>query len=383
MEEKFVRIPHFVHIVPDLITMKDSTVFIQLYGIKSNLHTVEQILRQTMRIRNSWNIEHWCFDWTSEDDISVLNKDGTGLIDFFEFFDTKIVKPLVSMGVHTHSIHLIHGDCNIETNYQNYINKTQGATVIGSVSHVPKFFSQYKNIHSGINPTAVNCEPRPFCTFNRRETVYRRELYNFLMVNDLIDLGYCNFKFSDYSNIQETLPSTYEGYDQYTGHNCSTISEQIITGYYQKTNFEIVFETSSDPRNRSFITEKTVRPLAWGMPFVTYNGAGSLTVLRELGFKTYSDFWDESYDTITNGKARFLAVADLAQQLISSAVFADRRNEIAAVNLHNQQNYARIAATDYREVWHDASVAAGFSIANGPWLHSQQAIYNQYKRISR
>lgn len=372
-----------MHIVPQMISMKDSSVFVELYCIKNNLHTVEQILSEIMRVQNSWNIEHWCFDWTAENDIMMmLNKDGSGLINFFDFFDTKIVKPLVSMGVSTHSIHLIHGDCNIETTYQNYVKKTCGATLIGSVSHVPKFFSQYNNVHSNsINPTVVNSEPRPFCTFNRRETVYRRELYNFLMVNNLIDLGYCNFKFSNCSNIQETLPSDYEGYDQETGHNCATISEQIITGYYQKTNFEIVFETSSDCRNRSFITEKTVRPLKWGMPFVTYNGAGSLTVLRELGFKTYSDFWDESYDTITNGEARFSAVVNLIQQLMSnSRVFVDQRDEIAAVNLHNQQNYARIASVDYREAWHDAIIATDHPLANGS--NSQHAIYNHFKRMS-
>ena len=48
---------------------------------------------------------------------------------------------------------------------------------------------------------------------------------------------------------------------------------------------------------RQHITEKTFKPIAMGMPFVLSAPAHSLSYLRSYGFKTFSDVWDESYDT--------------------------------------------------------------------------------------
>jgi hypothetical protein len=47
---------------------------------------------------------------------------------------------------------------------------------------------------------------------------------------------------------------------------------------------------------RQHLTEKTFKPIAMGMPFVISAPAGSLRYLREYGFKTFGDIWDESYD---------------------------------------------------------------------------------------
>jgi hypothetical protein len=48
---------------------------------------------------------------------------------------------------------------------------------------------------------------------------------------------------------------------------------------------------------RHHLTEKTFKPIAIGMPFVLSAPAHSLTYLRNYGFKTFGDIWDESYDS--------------------------------------------------------------------------------------
>lgn len=48
---------------------------------------------------------------------------------------------------------------------------------------------------------------------------------------------------------------------------------------------------------RQHLTEKTFKPIAMGMPFVLSAPAHSLRYLRSYGFKTFSDVWDESYDS--------------------------------------------------------------------------------------
>ena len=63
------------------------------------------------------------------------------------------------------------------------------------------------------------------------------------------------------------------------------------------------------------LTEKTFKPIALGMPFVLTATAGSLEYLRSYGFKTFGDFWDESYDLEHNDFARAEKVAAILKKL--------------------------------------------------------------------
>jgi hypothetical protein len=45
-----------------------------------------------------------------------------------------------------------------------------------------------------------------------------------------------------------------------------------------------------------FLTEKIYKPIFACQPFIVFGNPGTLSELRELGFKTFGDFWDESYD---------------------------------------------------------------------------------------
>lgn len=62
---------------------------------------------------------------------------------------------------------------------------------------------------------------------------------------------------------------------------------------FAHTNCSIVLETVYD---RIHLTEKTLRPLACGHPFLLLNGAGALEKIREYGFHTFQPYIDESYD---------------------------------------------------------------------------------------
>ena len=57
---------------------------------------------------------------------------------------------------------------------------------------------------------------------------------------------------------------------------------------------QIVAETIFD--ERIHLTEKTLRPLACGQPFILVAGPNSLQYLKSYGFKTFSPWIDESYD---------------------------------------------------------------------------------------
>jgi hypothetical protein len=66
---------------------------------------------------------------------------------------------------------------------------------------------------------------------------------------------------------------------------------------------------------RTHITEKTFRAIALEMPFVLLAPAGSLEYMREYGFKTFADVFDESYDEETNDIVRAEKVVKLLKEL--------------------------------------------------------------------
>ena len=76
---------------------------------------------------------------------------------------------------------------------------------------------------------------------------------------------------------------------------------------YAQTGIEIVLETLFDD-DRWHLTEKALRPIACGKPFMLVATAGSLKYLRSYGFETFDDFIDESYDLETDPVARLSAV---------------------------------------------------------------------------
>jgi hypothetical protein len=65
----------------------------------------------------------------------------------------------------------------------------------------------------------------------------------------------------------------------------------------------VVLETVFDD-SRVHLTEKTLRPIACGHPFILAAGPGALEYIRSYGFKTFAPWIDESYDLETDSFKR-------------------------------------------------------------------------------
>lgn len=66
---------------------------------------------------------------------------------------------------------------------------------------------------------------------------------------------------------------------------------------------------------RSHLTEKTFKPICIGMPFVLVSARHSLRYLRQYGFETFGEFWDESYDDEADDFVRLEKIAQLLASL--------------------------------------------------------------------
>lgn len=71
---------------------------------------------------------------------------------------------------------------------------------------------------------------------------------------------------------------------------------QGVVDYYHQCTIELITETHVSIGTTVFLTEKTFRALAWGIPFVLLAVPGSLNLLRQLGYDTFDNFWSNAYN---------------------------------------------------------------------------------------
>ena len=109
---------------------------------------------------------------------------------------------------------------------------------------------------------------------------------------------------------------------------------------YAQTGMEIVLETLFDD-SRLHLTEKSLRPIACGKPFMLVATAGSLEYLRSYGFETFGNLIDESYDLETDPVARLAAVIQEMTR-ISSLTDSDKIvlwNQLHQIAERNKQRF--------------------------------------------
>lgn len=104
---------------------------------------------------------------------------------------------------------------------------------------------------------------------------------------------------------------------------------------FYKTKFSVVVETEAE-YNEYHITEKTLKCLVMGHPFVVMGTPGYLKFLRSLGFMTCEHLFNEDYDKISDLKTRINAVVDLVKDLQINYTFNPK--DLIAMQSHNLRN---------------------------------------------
>ena len=84
---------------------------------------------------------------------------------------------------------------------------------------------------------------------------------------------------------------------------------------YKKTYYSLVTETEFFERTNGYTTEKILKPIQQLHPFVVLGRPHVLKYLKEYGFKTFEDFWDESYDNEEHSLKRMMKVFELFIEL--------------------------------------------------------------------
>lgn len=139
------------------------------------------------------------------------------------------------------------------------------------------------------------------------------------------------------------LDSTIRSYDK--DRSCS---DKL---FYTKSFASIICETYIDENWDPFFTEKTFKPLAYGHPFMVHSSAGALKLLRQLGFETFPEIFDESYDDIESPQLRFEHILREIQRICDLSLDDLQSLYLSLIPklLHNQRVFREFLPRKYSE----------------------------------
>ena len=208
----------------------------------------------------------------------------------------------------------------------------------------------------------VNVQPRSkiYTCLNRMDKPFRKLFASSLWYHGLADNGYFSYtgmryqrehnehlidpiyKWKDhwhqveqlFDNFNLHVPFKADDLDD-IGHNNHKL---IDTRFYQDSYVNFVVETHFS-KNNIFLTEKTFKPILNLQPFIIVGAPGSLKLLRDLGYETFGDWIDESYDNVKNDENRMFDVFAAAYEInnMSHEKLVAMTKEMIPVLAHNQQ----------------------------------------------
>ena len=169
---------------------------------------------------------------------------------------------------------------------------------------------------------------KKFLSFNRTvDKEHRYSLYHDYLINDFSD-SYFSFLTLEGTHCRpyqsnllplekyvNSLPIELDtnGFFNFSTHN--TFKKEL----FLNSCIHIVTETSFE-FNELFVSEKVLKPILNYQPFIVLGPVGYLKELKRLGIKTFSDFWDESYDEIEDPKERYIKISKLILELNSNSI---------------------------------------------------------------
>jgi|APGre2960657404_1045060.scaffolds.fasta_scaffold00282_3 hypothetical protein len=158
--------------------------------------------------------------------------------------------------------------------------------------------------------------------------------------NQLKDLGYID----DY-NFFISLPEKKVDFDtnfQISGYGFEDVA------VYKKSAISLISDTIFFKR-QGFISEKVFKPIMYLQPFIIAGPPYYLQELRNMGFKTFDGFIDESYDAELDDKIRLDKIIKELQRIceIPFEELKKTLNEIEDILLFNQMKLLSFDFSEY------------------------------------
>jgi hypothetical protein len=142
------------------------------------------------------------------------------------------------------------------------------------------------------------------------------------------------------------LPKSLKDEPKDTFNSVSSWTDTQVKSY-NNAYFYICTETYTDGPYKS-VTEKICKPIANYMPFLFVSFPGALQLLRDMGFKTFDGFIDESYDLEQDTGKRTAMVYEQIKKLckMSKKQLHNWYWKMEDILVHNREHLLTLYKTD-------------------------------------
>lgn len=246
------------------------------------------------------------------------------------------------------NVYYIHGNLKIEeiSKERGYKFKCIGISTFDN-------WLDNKLVPSYSTPFYINDDKHLFLSYNRNQRPHRIAFCSALLENDLLDKGKVSAGWFDLDNHKDKHAWASKLYEIVPIEIDKTIdynlANDITLPNYESTFVSVVTETHVD-KDILFLSEKIWKPIFVGHPFILFGNPGTLKKLKELGIKTFSDWWDESYDDELNETERLYKIIDILNYLknLSNDDLYEIREQMKETLEWNQHIYRNMVTDKYQ-----------------------------------
>jgi len=169
-----------------------------------------------------------------------------------------------------------------------------------------------------------------FICLNRYEKIHREIIFDFIS-SELKDMVFLSYEPNNLNNPRRTVLDDLEITKGGTLHSAWTSTHQLYS-------FCNIVNEATHLDGIIHITEKTDKCFSAGQPFIIVAGPNYLKKLKELGFKTFDRWWDESYDDETDFEKRIELIKDTIRYISSWSIpkCESIYSEMYDILIHNQ-----------------------------------------------
>jgi len=205
-------------------------------------------------------------------------------------------------------------------------------------------------------------------SYNLRSNPSYKDIQQFKYVINLYDSKLLDCAMRLFNNVYEIVD--VDSTDNLAGN----INLDLCTRTFVYITTETIVETGS-----LFISEKLWKPIVVGQPFMLLGGNGTLMYLRNLGFKTYGEWFDESYDTAISLKEKISIIVNNLNKYKDKTVDELKaiREQMKPICQYNQDLFKKLT----KERYYDETgyrVVGMSNMAVKPVLDLIHGIYNNW-----
>ena len=167
-----------------------------------------------------------------------------------------------------------------------------------------------------------------FLYLNKTEKAHRSLLY------ELISDNVKERSLVSYWPSNKKLQPPYEDITPYPARG---LDQDMVPRQYEDTKYSLLSE-ATDANTEIFMTERLWKSMIAEHVFIVHGNYLYLQKLREMGFRTFNKYFDESYDLEANSRVRAEKIADTCESLLGKN-WQDIYLNSKALRKHNKAHF--------------------------------------------